>query len=352
MRDLQAVTTELVSRGGGPGGSAGNGPSAEASISSDGRFVAFDSRASNLTAADNDSVYDVFVRDRLAATTTLASRADGPSGAKGNGPSGGFDDGFSFIDFIPSSISGDGRFVTFSSAASNLDPADADAGHDVYVRDTHNGTTTLASQAAGPSGTTGNGLSVGSALSANGLWLVFASGASNLHPDDADASYDLFMRDMSDPPPAPALPAPFTPAAPATAAAPAPAPPPAAAGAIGRARIGTGSPGTVRVNRGGTVRLARPRVTCPSEPPACRVTTTVKSHRSARTTLRLGGSRFSLAPTGKAASVRLRLDARAMRLLRRVRRLSATVRIVATHGDQVTTKTVRVRLLRPRSAFA
>ena len=69
--------TTLVSRASGPTGAAANDASDQPSVSADGRFVVFVSRADNLSADDNDSVANVFVRDLQAGTTTLVSRADG-----------------------------------------------------------------------------------------------------------------------------------------------------------------------------------------------------------------------------------------------------------------------------------
>jgi Tol biopolymer transport system component len=95
--------------------------------SSDGRFVAFVSDAANLVAGDGNGVADVFLRDRVAGTTTLVSVASG--GGVGNGPG----------RWV--SISGDGRYVAFSSEASDLVPDDTNAVSDVFVRDIAAGTT-------------------------------------------------------------------------------------------------------------------------------------------------------------------------------------------------------------------
>jgi len=84
VRDLDTDTITLVSRAGGADGAKGNGDSLDAAISDDGRFVAFDSYASNLSPDDGDGVPDIFVRDRQAATTTVVSRAGGAGGSKSN----------------------------------------------------------------------------------------------------------------------------------------------------------------------------------------------------------------------------------------------------------------------------
>src|SRR5262245_37402774 len=120
---------DLVSRAGGAAGAKANAGSDSPAISADGRFVAFHSQAANLDSADNDMTGDVFVRDLQTNSTTLASRATGATGTKGNANS--FD----------ATISGDGRFVAFESNASNLD-AGGTAGSDTYVRDLQGNTTT------------------------------------------------------------------------------------------------------------------------------------------------------------------------------------------------------------------
>jgi Tol biopolymer transport system component len=184
VRDLRADTTTLVSRATGATGAKGNGPSYEPSLSGDGRFVAFTSGASNLAPGDGDSTFDAFVRDLQTNTTTLVSRATGIVGAKGNGES------------VASAISDDGRFVAFASTATNLAPGDGDNSFDVFVRDLQTYTTTLVSRAAGVSGAKGNGNSFAAALSADGQIVAFESAASNLHPADGDATFDVFVRDL------------------------------------------------------------------------------------------------------------------------------------------------------------
>jgi Tol biopolymer transport system component len=184
VRDLQANTTTLVSRAGGAAGTKGNGGSIEPAISADGRFVAFSSNASNLHPDDGDGTFDVFVRDLRENTLTLVSRAGGAAGTKGNGGS-----------FEPA-ISADGRFVAFSSGASNLHPDDGDGIVDVFVRDLEANTTTLVSRATGAAGDKGNNHFSQLAISADGRFVAFRTGATNLHPDDGDGFDDVFVRDL------------------------------------------------------------------------------------------------------------------------------------------------------------
>ena len=277
VRDLQADTTTLVTRADGATGVKADDRSIRSAISADGRSVAFESDASNLHPDDADAIRDVFVRDLQANTTTLVSRATGATGAKGDGSSSepaisadgrfvAFSSGASNLDpdddatftidvlvrdlqantttlvsrtagatgakgnsnSFGSAISGEGRFIAFISQASNLHPDDADASIDVFVRDLQASTTTLASRAAGAAGAKGDNGSFGtSAISADGRFVAFHSPATNLHPDDTDATRDVFRRDVLGPPPAPpAEPAPPPPAEPAPPSEPAPRPRP------------------------------------------------------------------------------------------------------------------------------
>jgi Tol biopolymer transport system component len=111
VRDLEKNRTILVSRAAGKHGAPGHGDSSNPSISADGRYVAFESYASNLGPPDNGSTPDVFVRDLRTGRVFLASRAPN-GGPAANAPS------------KNPSISGDGHFVAFDSRGSNLSPAD------------------------------------------------------------------------------------------------------------------------------------------------------------------------------------------------------------------------------------
>src|SRR5262245_25530747 len=117
-----AQTTALVSGTSRPS-ATGAGGSYQPVLSPDGRFVAFVSQANNLVTNDNLSPHlDVFLRDRTSGSIVLVSvRADG---------AGGGDD-----DSVGPSISADGRFVAFQSAAGNLTPSDANGLSDVFLRD-------------------------------------------------------------------------------------------------------------------------------------------------------------------------------------------------------------------------
>jgi Tol biopolymer transport system component len=177
VHDRQSGTTECVSvdSAGAQGDSASNHPS----ISADGRFVTFESYASNLVAGDTNGNSDVFVRDRLSGTTERLSVATG--GTQGDNYSG-----------FPS-ISSDGRFVAFASLASSLIAGDTNGTWDVFVHDRQSGTTERVSVATG--GTQGNFQSGRSSISADDRFVAFDSYASNLVTGDANGSWDIFVRD-------------------------------------------------------------------------------------------------------------------------------------------------------------
>jgi len=118
VRDLKTGETERVSVG--SRGVQGNDTSFYGSLSANGRFVAFDSDASNLVAGDTNGAADVFVRDRRTGETERVSL--GSNGAQGRGDSG------------SNSISANGRFLAFGSLASNLVSGDTNDDEDVFVR--------------------------------------------------------------------------------------------------------------------------------------------------------------------------------------------------------------------------
>ena len=164
----------------GPGGAEGNIDSFSPAISADGRWVAFTSFAINLVAGDTNGVADVFVHDRQTATTTRVSV--GPGGAQGNNGS-----------ELPA-ISADGRWIAFISFASNLVAGDTNGAPDVFVQDRQSGTTTRVS--VGPGGAGANGDSELTAISADGRWVTFDSSASNLVAGDTNGQFDVFLHDL------------------------------------------------------------------------------------------------------------------------------------------------------------
>jgi Tol biopolymer transport system component len=164
----------------------GSGDSGLSIISRDGRYVLFASTANNLTLVNNNNFvlprrFNVFLRDRLANTTTLVSVNLTGSGG-GNG------------DSFPTGISTNGQFALFESSASDLVAGDTNNASDIFVRDVINGLTTLVSVST--NGTSGNGASRGSVMTGDGRYVAFVSAASNLAPRDTNNIADVFVRDL------------------------------------------------------------------------------------------------------------------------------------------------------------
>jgi Tol biopolymer transport system component len=170
-------------------GSPGDGSSQNPSISASGQYVVFDSLATNLVASDtNAGVQDVFIRDlrdpNPATRTRLVSLDN--AGVQASQSS------------YFASVSATGRYVAFTSDAS-LAPNDLNAQPDVYLRNLDNNTTTLVSVAT--NGNSGNLPSTGFyalAVSNDGRYVVFTSRASDLVTGDTNntAFHDVFVRDM------------------------------------------------------------------------------------------------------------------------------------------------------------
>jgi len=183
VRDLSTNAITLVSVG--SSGERGNANSFNSSISANGRFVAFHSRATNLVPGDTNNSRDIFVRDLLTNTTTLISVSS--SGERGNG------DSFNLLS--PGAISADGRFVVFESAATNLVPGDTNGNQDIFVRDTLANTTTRVS--VNSAGNEGNSISYITSISPNGQKVGFSSAATNLVPGDTNFDFDIFVVDLT-----------------------------------------------------------------------------------------------------------------------------------------------------------
>jgi len=170
-------TTERVSVD--SAGNEGNAHSWGADISADGRYVAFLSDASNLVPSDTNRVGDVFVHDRETGTTTRVSVDS--AGNEG-------DDVSSYPD-----ISADGRYVAFESSASNLVPGDTNGHCDIFVHERQTGVTERVS--VDTAGNEGDYESYMPAISADGRYVAFQSGALNLVPGDTNAEMDIFVHD-------------------------------------------------------------------------------------------------------------------------------------------------------------
>jgi len=178
LRDRLSGTTVRASLG--AGGVEANANCSLASVSADGRYVAFQSSATNLVAGDTNAVIDVFVRDLLAGTTVRASVSTG--GAQGNG------------DSVYPSLAASGRIVSFFGPATNLVPGDTNGRRDVFIRDLQAATTervsldTFGAQCNGDT-------DYYPFLSADARYVVFPSLASNLVAGDTNGVVDVFLHD-------------------------------------------------------------------------------------------------------------------------------------------------------------
>ncbi len=177
VRDLVAGTTLRASVS--TAGAQGNSGSDEPVLSPDGNWVSFDSNASTLVPGDTNSCEDVFLHSLVAGTTERVSVSS--SGAQANAQTG------------QSSLSVDGRFVSFFSMADNLVPGDTNGVGDIFVRDRLIGTTTCVSVSSfGAQADLG---SIGGWLSADGNSISFLSLATNLAAGDTNGVLDVYVRD-------------------------------------------------------------------------------------------------------------------------------------------------------------
>jgi Tol biopolymer transport system component len=172
--DVLTGTSSLVSSG--LGGAAANGVSSTPAISNDGSEVAFASTATNLVANPVTGAGDIYVRTAGGAVKLVSVGIGGPANAASSQPS----------------ISADGRYVAFTSAASNLVPGDTNAVTDVFVADLDSGTITRVS--VGHGSVQANAASTGPAISADGSTISFDSGATNLVSADHNGVADVFVR--------------------------------------------------------------------------------------------------------------------------------------------------------------
>jgi len=177
LRDRHLGTTELVSVD--SKGTQGNLRSDETWISADGRFVSFRSMATNLVPGDTNDVIDLFLRDRVAGTTERISVAT--NGQQANDHSFG------------GPITPDGRFVVYSSYATNLVPNDTNGERDIFLHDRRTGLTERVN--LGPGGGQANRESQNPTISDDGRYVAFDSWAWNLVAGDTNGQRDQFVRD-------------------------------------------------------------------------------------------------------------------------------------------------------------
>jgi len=179
LRDRTAGTTELLSVD--AAGTLGDGPSDFPVLTSDGTIVAFSSDATNLIPNDTNGCRDAFVC--TLATRTLERISVDSSGAEGNSHSG------------ATSISADGGIVAMNSLATNLVPGDTNGVVDVFIHDRSTGTTERVS--VDSSGVEGDSLSLDSSISADGRYVAFTSWATNLVANDTNNARDVFLHDRT-----------------------------------------------------------------------------------------------------------------------------------------------------------
>ncbi|MFO1512061.1 MAG: hypothetical protein U1F83_03960 [Verrucomicrobiota bacterium] len=183
-RDLLTDATALVdadTNGAGSLVTAATVPS----MSADGRFVAFECADGGLVPNDNNQSLDVFVRDLVAGTNELIS-VHNPSLPSATPQA---------ASALPTiTATADGRFIAFGSEVDDVANGDTNGYRDVYVRDVANSTNILVS--CDPIGRAGNGPSSEPAISANGRFVAFTSSATNLVSGDTNNATDVFVRDL------------------------------------------------------------------------------------------------------------------------------------------------------------
>lgn len=179
VHDRSTGETKILSFGLDIGGTT-TGNSSSPVLSGDGRYVAFTSNASNLIAGDANGVQDVFRYDLTDDSIVRVSVAS--DGTQGNGASSAV------------SMSDDGRYIVFESRADNLVAGDTNGSRDVFLHDFQAGTTIRLSMGAG--GEEANDESYLPVISGDGRFVVFESAASNLVDSDVNGRRDLFLLDL------------------------------------------------------------------------------------------------------------------------------------------------------------
>ncbi len=160
-------------------GTEGNNDSRHPSISGDGRFVVFQSAASNLVEGDTNGVDDIFLHDLKAGVTQRISVSS--NGTEANGKS------------DQPVISSDGRFIAFRSAADNLVEGDTNGKQDIFLYEREGGKVTRISISS--TGEQGNDFSGAPSISADGRYIAFRSEATNLHPKGVSEDPDILVHD-------------------------------------------------------------------------------------------------------------------------------------------------------------
>jgi len=185
LRDFKKGVTEAISVG--ATGESADAGSSRATVSANGRWVAFTSFATNLVAGDTNGKRDVFVRDRKKGVTTRVSVTSAGEELVGG----------TFGSFI-GAIAANGKYVAFATDAPGLDPVDLNGLSDVYVHSMKKGTVQRIS--VGFDGSDADGISALASdtlwISGNARWIAFSSGSSNLVADDPNGGVaDVFVAD-------------------------------------------------------------------------------------------------------------------------------------------------------------
>jgi hypothetical protein len=155
------------------------GDTTRVSVSADGRYIAFESAATNLVAGDSNGHIDVFVKDTLTGVTTRVS-----TDSSGNQVSDG--------DSTNVAISGDGSYAAFQSAATTLVAGDTNAQSDVFLKDLQTGVTVRVSTDS--AGVQAAGDSLYPSISYDGARVAFVSSAANLAALDTNGAADVFVK--------------------------------------------------------------------------------------------------------------------------------------------------------------
>ena len=178
LHDTVTRTTERISVG--LAGAEPDGYAAWPSVNQDGTRVAFSSAATNLAHGDTNSITDIFLRDRVAGTTTVVSRT----------LTGGAPNGFSSRPYL----SADGRYVAYYTTSTNMGSGDLSSDHDVYLHDTvTSGTVQVSVDHAGGQI---SGSCLHGPISRDGSLVAFSANSFQVTPDDTNGEGDIFVRDL------------------------------------------------------------------------------------------------------------------------------------------------------------
>ena len=176
--DRISQTTTRASQG--PAGQQGNGDSVRVDISADGSMVVFETSATNFAPNDTNLLNDIFLKNMLDGSLTLISVNTAGEQAS--------------LGASSPTISSDGQRIAFNSVSANLVANDTNGVTDVFVRDVQDGTTRMVSVSS--SGASGNSTSQDPYISGNGRYVAFTSFASNLVQGDGNATSDAFVHDL------------------------------------------------------------------------------------------------------------------------------------------------------------